>query len=139
MIWKLVWVLRTYRSYNSMVRFSKYEFYNELLGSIISRRVTQNITWIQPFIYICIYIYIERERYITFLQKFAIILSRIVAGLCYLFINPLVWSTCYGFFKPALSSLLEVRNCNPLLTKDVASFGFPLNFCKKILLYIYIY
>ena len=51
-----------------------------------------------------------------------------------------MWSTCYSFFKPTLSSLLEVRNCNPLLTRVVASFGFPLNFCKKILLlYIYIY
>ena len=43
-----------------MVRFSKYEFYNELLGGVISLRVTQNITWIQPYIYI--YIYRERER-----------------------------------------------------------------------------
>ena len=47
--WKLVWILRTYRTCNSTVRFSKYEFYKKLFGGV---------TWIQPYIYIYIYIYV---------------------------------------------------------------------------------
>ena len=43
--WKLVWILRTYRTCNSTVRFSKYEFYKKLLGGV---------TWIQPYIYVCV-------------------------------------------------------------------------------------
>ena len=34
----------TYRTCNSMVRFSKYEFYNKLLGSVILLRVTSSVT-----------------------------------------------------------------------------------------------
>ena len=34
----------TYRTCNSTVRFSKYEFYNKLLGGIILLRVTCNST-----------------------------------------------------------------------------------------------
>ena len=37
-------MLRTYRTYNSMVKFSKYEFYNKLLNSVTLLRVTPNIT-----------------------------------------------------------------------------------------------
>ena len=50
-------MLRTYRTCNSTVRFSKYEFYNKLLGSVTLLRVTPSVTWTQP-IYIYIYIYI---------------------------------------------------------------------------------
>ena len=57
MTWKLAWMLRTYRIYNSMVRFLKYEFYNKLLGGVTLLRVTPCVTWTQP-IYIYIYIYI---------------------------------------------------------------------------------
>ena len=32
--WKLAWILRTYRTCNSTVRFSKYEFYNKYLGGV---------------------------------------------------------------------------------------------------------
>ena len=52
--WKSVWMLRTCRICNSMVKFSKYEFYNKLLGSVILLRVTSGVTWIQS-----IYIYIK--------------------------------------------------------------------------------
>ena len=38
--WKLAWMLKTYKTCNSIVRFSKYEFYNNLLGDIILLRVT---------------------------------------------------------------------------------------------------
>ena len=55
--WKLAWMLRTYRTCNSMVRFSKYEFYNKLLGGVTLFRITLDISWTQPNpIYIYIYI-----------------------------------------------------------------------------------
>ena len=41
---QLTWMLRTYRTCNSTVRFSKYEFYNKLMDDIILFRVT-GITW----------------------------------------------------------------------------------------------
>ena len=36
-------MLRTYRTYNSMVGFPKYEFYNELSGGVILLRVTLSV------------------------------------------------------------------------------------------------
>ena len=53
---QLTWMLRTYRTCNSTVRFSKYEFYSKLLGSVILLRVTPSVTWTQST-YIYIYIY----------------------------------------------------------------------------------
>ena len=53
-------MLRTYRTCNSTMGFSKYEFYNKLLGGISLLRVTPSVIWTQP-----IYIYI----YILFLKK----------------------------------------------------------------------
>ena len=52
--WKLAWFLRTYRTCNSTVRFSKYEFYNKLLGDVTLLRVTPGVTWTQPIKYILI-------------------------------------------------------------------------------------
>ena len=52
-------MLSTYKTYNSTVRFSKYECYNKLLGGVTLLRVTPGITWTQP-IYIYIYIYHEQ-------------------------------------------------------------------------------
>ena len=49
-------MLRIYRTYNSMVGFSKYEFYNKLLGGVILIKITPSVTWTQ-LIYIYIYIY----------------------------------------------------------------------------------
>ena len=48
-------MLRTYRTYNSTVGFSKYEFYNKLLDGVTLLKVTPSVTWTQP-IYIYIYI-----------------------------------------------------------------------------------
>ena len=48
--WKLACMLRTYRKYNPMVRFSKYEFNNKLLGGVTFFRVTSSVTWTQPYI-----------------------------------------------------------------------------------------
>ena len=46
---QLTWMLRTYRTCNSTVRFSKYEFYNKLLGGVTLLRVTPYITWTKPY------------------------------------------------------------------------------------------
>ena len=56
-IW-LAWMLRTYRTCNSTVGFSKYELNNKLLGGVILFKVILNVTWTQPnpYIYICMYV-----------------------------------------------------------------------------------
>ena len=41
---KLAWMLKTYKTCNSTVRFSKYEFYNKLLSGVILLRVISGIT-----------------------------------------------------------------------------------------------
>ena len=56
--WKLARMLKTY---NSTVRFSKYEFYNKLLDGITLLRVTPDITWTQ-----IIYIYIFNVRLLVY-------------------------------------------------------------------------
>ena len=52
--WKFASLLRTYKTCNSTVGFSKYEFYIKLLGDVTLLRVTLGVTWTQP-IYIYIY------------------------------------------------------------------------------------
>ena len=49
--WKLARILKTYKTCNSTVKFSKYEFYNKLLSGVTL------VTWTQP-IHTYIYIYI---------------------------------------------------------------------------------
>ena len=41
---QLAWLLRTYRTCNLMVRFSKYEFYNKLLNGVTLLRDTLDVT-----------------------------------------------------------------------------------------------
>ena len=48
--WKLACMLRTYRTCNPTVGFSKYEFNNKLLDSVIFFRITSGVTWTQPYI-----------------------------------------------------------------------------------------
>ena len=43
---QLTWILKTYRTCNSTVGFSKYEFYNKLLGSVTLFRVTLDVIYI---------------------------------------------------------------------------------------------
>ena len=43
--WKLAWILRSYWTCNSMVGFSKYEFYNKLLDGVTLLRITPYVTW----------------------------------------------------------------------------------------------
>ena len=42
--WKLACILRTYRTYNPMVGFSKYEFNNKLLGGVTFFRIMSGVT-----------------------------------------------------------------------------------------------
>ena len=51
MAWKLACMLRTYRTCNPTVGFSKYEFDNKLLvGVTFFKLVTSGVTWTQPYI-----------------------------------------------------------------------------------------
>ena len=43
-------MLKTYRTCNPTVRFSKYEFNNKLLGDVTFFKVTLGVTRIQPYI-----------------------------------------------------------------------------------------
>ena len=61
-------MLRIYRTCNSTIRFSKYEFYNKKLGGVILFRVTPGVTWTQP-IYVYIYILIVEVIPITFIIR----------------------------------------------------------------------
>ena len=49
------------RTYNLMVGFSKYEFYNKLLGGVTLLRVTSGVTWTQLSLSIYIYILVQKE------------------------------------------------------------------------------
>ena len=44
MAWKLACMLRTYKTCNPMVRFSKYELNTKLLGGVTFFRVTSGVT-----------------------------------------------------------------------------------------------
>ena len=59
--WKLVCMLRTYRTYNSTVGFSKYKLNNKLLDGVTLFKVTPGVTLTQPT-----YIYIHSLRLIWF-------------------------------------------------------------------------
>ena len=48
--WKLACMLRTYRTCNPTVGFSKYEFNNKLLSDVAFFRVTSRVTWTQLYI-----------------------------------------------------------------------------------------
>ena len=43
--WKLSWMLKTYRTCNSAVGFSKNEIYNRLLGDVTLLGVILGVTW----------------------------------------------------------------------------------------------
>ena len=42
--WKLARMLKTYKTCNSIVGFSKYEFYNKLLGGVTFLKVKPSVT-----------------------------------------------------------------------------------------------
>ena len=44
LVWKLACMLKTYKTCNSTVGFSKYKFYNKLLGGVILLKITPNVT-----------------------------------------------------------------------------------------------
>ena len=62
-------MLKTYRTYNLMVVFLKYEFNNKLMGGATLFRITPSITWTQA-IYIYIYIYF----FFSFLDNYRVTL-----------------------------------------------------------------
>ena len=47
---KLACILRTDRTYNPTVGFSKHEFNNKLMGGVTFFRITLGFTWTQPYI-----------------------------------------------------------------------------------------
>ena len=47
---KLACMLRTYRTCNPTVGFSKYAFNNKLLGGVTFFLVISGVTWTQPYI-----------------------------------------------------------------------------------------
>ena len=49
--WNLAYILRIYKTYNSMVGFSKYKFNNKLLSVLTLIKVISGVTGIQPYIY----------------------------------------------------------------------------------------
>ena len=48
--WKFACMLRSYRTCNPTVRFSKYDINNKLLGGVTFFRVTSGVTWTHPYI-----------------------------------------------------------------------------------------
>ena len=45
-------MLRTYKTCNSTVGFSKYKFYKKLLDGIILLKVTPGVTWTQAMLHL---------------------------------------------------------------------------------------
>ena len=43
--WKLACMLRTYKTCNPIVEFSKYKFNNKLLGGVTVFRIMLSVTW----------------------------------------------------------------------------------------------
>ena len=50
MAWKLACMLRTYKTCNPTVGFSKYEFNNKLSSGVTFFRITSSVTWTQLYI-----------------------------------------------------------------------------------------
>ena len=48
--WKLACMLTTYRAWNPIVGFSKYDINNKLLGGVSFLKIMSNVTWTQPYI-----------------------------------------------------------------------------------------
>ena len=94
--WKLAYILRTYRTCNLTVEFSKYEFNNKLLGGVTFLRVTLGVTWIQLNIYMYIYIYTHTHIYIyIYIVPFMWLWARMTCG-------TMLGVACnfYNYFKP---------------------------------------
>ena len=50
---KLTCMLKTYRTCNSTVKFSKYEFNKKLLGGVTLSRIIRDVTWTQLSLSLC--------------------------------------------------------------------------------------
>ena len=58
LVWKLAFILSTYRTCNSMVGFLKYEFNNKLLDDVTLFRITPGVTWIKISLSLSLSLYI---------------------------------------------------------------------------------
>ena len=80
--WKLAWLLRVYKTCNSTVRFSKYEFHNKLLGGITLFRVILGITWIQhTHTHTHTHIYIDSHSSLG-IRNTTSLCAKVVSGCC---------------------------------------------------------
>ena len=73
-------MLRTYRTCNPTVRFSKYEFNNKLSGSVTLLRITSCVTWTQS---VCMYVCMYVCMHIVVVNWFFIFLYRISYHIMY--------------------------------------------------------
>ena len=111
LVWKLACMLRTYRTCNSKVRFSKYEFYNKLLGGVKLFKVTSGVTWTQS-IYMCFLmiwktwkswvfdspLFMDSFNYL-YTSIYLILLSLFVyVEIEYLILNRIWFVICYYYF-----------------------------------------
>ena len=70
---KLALTLKTYRTCNSTVEFSKYELYNKLLVGVTLFRITLGITWTQP-----IYTHMHLHIILLLLKKTTLFVNNII-------------------------------------------------------------
>ena len=73
--WNLVRILKAYKTCNSTIRSSKYEFYNKLLTAVTLLKVKSGETWTQP---IYIYnVYVTNAYFFSFFLRILSILTHI--------------------------------------------------------------
>ena len=127
--WKLAYMLRIYRTCNSIAGFSKYEFYNKLLGGVILLRITPGVTWIQPYIYVdthlwfssfhlfeffffSLFMFFKRPSYRLLFFSFLSVYHKVWKGL-----ETPTYSKCFIFTSMFLTSLLD-KDFNPLVQRN---------------------
>ena len=121
--WKFAWMLRTYRTCNSTIGFSKYEFYNKLLGGVTLLIITPNVTWTQP-----IYIYIYTHTYTH---------TYICTCICYMWNLDIFSSLIYLLFKRNYSTWKHNRDANYRVNNHMnfeigSSIGMGRNFGVRV-------
>ena len=115
---KLTWMLRTYRTCNSVVRFSNFEFYKKLLVGVTLLRVKPGITWTQLYIYIySLSLFLLHSFFSSF--SFSLIYSDSLYNLPPLLFFPLLFGIPKFIFQNTyLNFILSIDNdksiCNDL-------------------------
>ena len=118
--WKLAWLLRAYKTCNSTVRFSKYEFHNKLLGGVTLFRVILCITWIQHT-HTHTYIYIDSHSSLG-IRNTTSSCAKVVSGYCVPIRSP---GSTFG-----LVVSLGLSNCT-LGCETIITHVSPFFFLKK--------